>query len=87
MYYEYEYCYEDTVEKNGKFVPTYLSERGIIAASSYDEAMDLIIRDYGDERCPTITLVQIPYTTNSLTLEDSSGYSYTSKIKKEKGDF
>lgn len=87
MYYEYEYCYEDTVEKNGKFVPTYLSERGIIAADSYGEAMDMIVQDYGKERCPFITLVQIFNTANSLTLEDSSGYSYTFKTKKEKGDF
>ena len=39
MYYEYEYCYEDIVEKDGEFVPTYISERGIVAAGSYEEAI------------------------------------------------
>lgn len=87
MYYEYEYCYEDAVEKEGKFVPSYVSERGIVAADSYEEAMELIIADYGKEKCPFITLVQIFNPTNSLTLEDSTGYSYTFKVKKEKGDF
>lgn len=87
MYYEYEYCYEDNIEKDGEFTPTYLSERGIVAADSYEEAMELIIDDYGMEQCPFITLVQIHNPTNSLTLEDSSGYSYDSKIKKERGDF
>ena len=87
MYYEYEYCYEDTIEKDGKFVPTYLSERGIVAADSYEEAMELIIRDYGKEQCPFITLVQISNPAHSLTLEDNSGYSYDFKIKKEREVF
>ena len=87
MYYEYEYSYEDTIEKDDKFVPTYLSERGIVAADSYEEAMELIIRDYGKEQCPFITLVQIFNPTHTLTLEDDSGYSYDFKIKKEREDF
>lgn len=88
MYYEYEYCYEDTIEKDGKFVPTYSSERGIVAASSYEEAMELVIEDYGEERCPSITLIQISSPTfYTLTLKDDSGYSYDFKIKKERNGF
>lgn len=87
MYYEYEYCYEEAVENDGKFIPTYLSERGIVAASSYEEAMELIISDYGEAQCPFITLVQISEPTHTLTLKDDSGYSYDFKIKKERNDF
>lgn len=91
-YYEYEYVYYDFVAVNGRMEKVDFSERGIVAATSYTEAMENIAADYigSSDRKPIISLVQLDIGADGHTvvLEGAEGYSYESALKKkEEGEF